>query len=61
MILQCYIDDQTMARLSAASARIGLGVEELAEAAISETALRDALENGDPLIDAPKTRRLGEH
>lgn len=39
-VLRCYVDDDTMARLEKVSADTGRGVEELAESAISEAALR---------------------
>jgi hypothetical protein len=38
-VLQCYVDDETLQRLQAASADTGRAVEDLAESAISETAL----------------------
>lgn len=39
MILQCYVDDRSMAALEAASRASGRPVVELAEAAIAEAAI----------------------
>lgn len=41
-LIQCYVDDITMDRLRRCSAHLGRSVEDLAEAAISEAALRAA-------------------
>lgn len=39
MILQCYVDDDTLLSLRVASAETGRKVEELAEAAIANAAI----------------------
>lgn len=41
MILQCYVDDETLDRLIKASVETGRSIEDLAECAIAETALRN--------------------
>lgn len=40
MILSCYVDDDTLRRLQIVSAETGREIEELAEAAIAETAIK---------------------
>ena len=39
-VIRCYVDDDTMRILEAASADLGREVDQLAEAAISEAAIR---------------------
>lgn len=59
MILSCYIDEDTYARLLHAASDLGKTIEELAEASISEAALNDAKarhRNGERSLEL----RLGE-
>ena len=45
-ILSVYVDDETHDRLLQASARTERSIEDLAEAAVAETALQDWKRNG---------------
>lgn len=48
MILQCYIDADTEARLKRSAAELGRTVEDLAESAIAEAALYADPTRGQP-------------
>lgn len=62
-ILNCYVDERTLAILIEASGRLGRTVDELAEAAIEETAFRGARDLGievAALNEQPRTSERGK-
>lgn len=58
MILNCYVDDRTRHILERVSATTGRSLEELAEAAIEEAAIRE-LPHG--VGDRQRTLQLSDH